>query len=57
MTQTRLPLISRRVENLTRARAFRRDTLLIPELHAFPGLGVFRDDEGRDRDPHSIPRP
>jgi hypothetical protein len=57
MTQTRLPLISRRVENLTRARAFRRDTLPVPELNAFPGLGVFRDDEGRDRDPHSIPRP
>lgn len=36
-----LSQISRRVENLSRARAFWRDTLLIPELYAFPGLAFF----------------
>lgn len=41
MTQTRLAQISRRVENLTRARAFWRDILLVPELYAFPGLAFF----------------
>ena len=33
--------ISRRVEDLTRARAFWRDTLQVPELYAFPGLAFF----------------
>lgn len=33
--------ISRRVEDLTRARAFWRDKLGIPELYAFPGLAFF----------------
>ncbi|MBL9049945.1 MAG: hypothetical protein JNK19_07530 [Tabrizicola sp.] len=33
--------ISRRVENLTRARAFWRETLQVPELYAFPGLAFF----------------
>lgn len=37
MTQ-RLSQLSRRVENLDRARAFWRETLLVPELYAFPGL-------------------
>jgi catechol 2,3-dioxygenase-like lactoylglutathione lyase family enzyme len=41
MTQTRLAQISRRVENLTRARAFWRDILLVPERYAFPGLAFF----------------
>lgn len=41
MTQTRLSQISRRVANLIRARAFWRDTLLVPELYAFPGLAFF----------------
>jgi catechol 2,3-dioxygenase-like lactoylglutathione lyase family enzyme len=36
-----LSQISRRVEDLTRARAFWRDTLQIPELYAFPGLAFF----------------
>ena len=36
-----LSQISRRVEDLTRARAFWREILLIPELHAFPGLAFF----------------
>jgi hypothetical protein len=36
-----LSQLSRRVENLDRARAFWRDTLQIPELYAFPGLAFF----------------
>jgi catechol 2,3-dioxygenase-like lactoylglutathione lyase family enzyme/DNA-binding CsgD family transcriptional regulator len=36
-----LSQISRRVENLDRARAFWRDTLQISELYAFPGLAFF----------------
>lgn len=36
-----LSQLSRRVEDLTRARAFWRDTLQIPELYAFPGLAFF----------------
>lgn len=36
-----LTQISRRVENLDRARAFWRDTLQVPELYAFPGLAFF----------------
>ncbi|HOZ31865.1 MAG TPA: hypothetical protein PLM52_03225 [Tabrizicola sp.] len=42
-----LSQISRRVEDLTRARAFWRDTLGISELYAFPGLAFF--DLGRTR--------
>lgn len=38
---TRLSQISRRVEDLSRARAFWRDTLQVPELYAFPGLAFF----------------
>ena len=41
MQLNQLSQISRRVENLTRARAFWRDTLQIPELYAFPGLAFF----------------
>ena len=41
MTQTHLSQISRRVESLSRARAFWRDTLGISELYAFPGLAFF----------------
>lgn len=41
MTRVHLSQISRRVENLARARAFWRDTLLVPELYAFPGLAFF----------------
>ncbi|MCU0902538.1 MAG: VOC family protein [Tabrizicola sp.] len=37
----RLSQLSRRVEDLARARAFWRDTLQIPELYAFPGLAFF----------------
>lgn len=33
--------ISRRVESLNRARAFWRETLVLPELYAFPGLAFF----------------
>jgi catechol 2,3-dioxygenase-like lactoylglutathione lyase family enzyme len=33
--------IARRVEDLTRARCFWRDTLQLPELYAFPGLAFF----------------
>jgi catechol 2,3-dioxygenase-like lactoylglutathione lyase family enzyme len=33
-----LSQLSRRVENLDRARAFWRDVLHVPELYAFPGL-------------------
>jgi catechol 2,3-dioxygenase-like lactoylglutathione lyase family enzyme len=40
MTQT-LSQLSRRVEDLARARAFWRDTLQVPELYAFPGLAFF----------------
>jgi catechol 2,3-dioxygenase-like lactoylglutathione lyase family enzyme len=40
MPQT-LSQLSRRVEDLARARAFWRDTLQIPELYAFPGLAFF----------------
>jgi catechol 2,3-dioxygenase-like lactoylglutathione lyase family enzyme len=36
-----LSQLSRRVEDLTRARAFWRDTLQVPELYAFPGLAFF----------------
>jgi catechol 2,3-dioxygenase-like lactoylglutathione lyase family enzyme len=36
-----LSQISRRVENLNRARAFWRDVLQVPELYAFPGLAFF----------------
>lgn len=36
-----LSQIARRVEDLTRARAFWRDTLQVPELYAFPGLAFF----------------
>jgi catechol 2,3-dioxygenase-like lactoylglutathione lyase family enzyme len=36
-----LSQISRRVEDLARARAFWRDTLDSPELYAFPGLAFF----------------
>lgn len=36
-----LSQIARRVETLDRARAFWRDTLLVPELYAFPGLAFF----------------
>ena len=36
-----LSQLSRRVENLDRARSFWRDTLQIPELYAFPGLAFF----------------
>lgn len=36
-----LSQLSRRVENLDRARAFWRDTLQVPELYAFPGLAFF----------------
>jgi hypothetical protein len=36
-----LSQISRRVEDLTRARTFWRNTLVIPELYAFPGLAFF----------------
>lgn len=36
-----LSQISRRVEQLDRARTFWRDTLGIPELYAFPGLAFF----------------
>lgn len=41
MTRTHLSQISRRIENLTRARTFWRDVLLVPELYAFPGLAFF----------------
>mgnify|MGYP001371925252 CR=1 FL=1 len=41
MTQTHLSQISRRVESLSRARAFWRDTLHVPELYTFPGLAFF----------------
>lgn len=37
----RLSQLSRRVENLDRARSFWRDTLQIAELYAFPGLAFF----------------
>jgi catechol 2,3-dioxygenase-like lactoylglutathione lyase family enzyme len=37
----RLSQLSRRVENLDRARHFWRETLRIPELYAFPGLAFF----------------
>jgi catechol 2,3-dioxygenase-like lactoylglutathione lyase family enzyme len=40
MPQT-LSQLSRRVEDLTRARSFWRDTLLVPELYAFPGIAFF----------------
>lgn len=36
-----LSQISRRVENLDRARAFWRDLLGLPELYAFPGLAFY----------------
>ena len=36
-----LSQISRRVEDLARARAFWRDTVQMPELYAFPGLAFF----------------
>lgn len=36
-----LSQISRRVQDLTRARAFWRDILQVPELYAFPGLAFF----------------
>ena len=36
-----LSQVSRRVEDLTRARAFWRDTLQMTELYAFPGLAFF----------------
>jgi predicted enzyme related to lactoylglutathione lyase len=36
-----LSQLSRRVEDLTRARTFWRDTVQIPELYAFPGLAFF----------------
>lgn len=36
-----LSQISRRVENLDRARAFWRDVVQVPELYAFPGLAFF----------------
>ncbi|MDP3195189.1 VOC family protein [Tabrizicola sp.] len=36
-----LSQVSRRVENLDRARAFWRDTLGMTELYAFPGLAFF----------------
>lgn len=42
-----LSQISRRVEDLDRARAFWRDTLGIPELYAFPGLAFFDLDGAR----------
>lgn len=42
-----LSQISRRVENLERARTFWRDTLQIPELFAFPGLAFFDLDGTR----------
>lgn len=45
MPDPRISQISRRVENLTRARAFWRDSLQIPELYAFPGL-AFLDLSG-----------
>lgn len=38
---SQLSQISRRVENLDRARVFWRDTLGIAELFAFPGLAFF----------------
>jgi catechol 2,3-dioxygenase-like lactoylglutathione lyase family enzyme len=38
---TTLSQLSRRVEDLARARSFWRDTLQIPELYAFPGLAFF----------------
>jgi catechol 2,3-dioxygenase-like lactoylglutathione lyase family enzyme len=41
MPATRLSQLSRRVEDLSRARSFWRDTLEIPELYAFPGLAFF----------------
>ena len=36
-----LSQLSRRVEDLDRARTFWRDTLQVPELYAFPGLAFF----------------
>ena len=36
-----LSQIARRVESLDRARAFLRDRLGLPELHAIPGLAFF----------------
>jgi catechol 2,3-dioxygenase-like lactoylglutathione lyase family enzyme len=39
---SQLSQISRRVEDLDRARVFWRDTLQIPELFAFPGLAFFK---------------
>jgi catechol 2,3-dioxygenase-like lactoylglutathione lyase family enzyme len=33
--------ISRRVENLDRARSFWRDTLQVPELYTYPSLAFF----------------
>jgi catechol 2,3-dioxygenase-like lactoylglutathione lyase family enzyme len=42
-----LSQISRRVEDLTRARAFWRDTLGIAELYSFPGLAFFDLDGTR----------
>jgi catechol 2,3-dioxygenase-like lactoylglutathione lyase family enzyme len=36
-----LSQIARRVEDLTRARTFWRDTLQLPELYAFPGIAFF----------------
>lgn len=41
MPTNQLSQLSRRVENLDRARAFWRDALQIPELYAFPGLAFF----------------
>jgi catechol 2,3-dioxygenase-like lactoylglutathione lyase family enzyme len=41
----RISQVARRVENLTRSRAFWRDTLQVPELYAFPGL-AFLDLNG-----------
>ena len=36
-----LSQVSRRVESLSRATSFWRDTLLVPDLHSFPGLAFF----------------
>lgn len=38
---SKLSQISRRVENLNRARTFWHETVGIPELYAFPGLAFF----------------
>lgn len=41
MDQPQLSQVSRRVENLDRARRFWRETLQVEELYAFPGVAFF----------------